>query len=225
MKKSSVSVIIPAYNEEIYIGKTIRALDKISLINEIIVVNDASSDRTGEIAYREKAQVLNLLFRTGKGGALNQGIKLAKGDIICLIDADVGETAAEIEKLLQPVINYEADMTVGIFPPALKKGGLGFVKGLARKGIEFFTGEKFIAPLSGQRVMRRTVIESLGPFEKGFGVEVGMSIDALRKGFRIKEVPVNMRHAETGRNLKGFFHRGKQFINILNVLARKAVIR
>ena len=75
--------------------------------------------------------------------------------------------------------------------------------------------------LSGQRAFRRQVLEDLRPIPGGFGVEVGMLIDLLRKGYRVVEVPVEMEHEATGRNLKGFLHRGKQFCHILRVLISK----
>lgn len=76
------------------------------------------------------------------------------------------------------------------------------------------------SPLSGQRAVRRAVLESCGGFEKGFGVEVALTITAARKGFRISEVDVPMTHRATGRGIAGFRHRGRQLKQILIVLFR-----
>lgn len=223
MKQKKVSVLIPAYNEAEYIKETVSAIRAIPSVDEIVVVDDASSDKTGEIADEAGAYVISLPQNVGKGGALNKGLKTVTGDIIGLIDADLGASACDTEKLITPVLEGLADMTIAKFPEPGKKGGFGLVKGLAGKGIRFFADVEVVAPLSGQRVMTREVIEALGGFESGYGVEVGMTIDAVRKGFRIMEIEVNMTHRETGRDLSGFLHRGKQFYHVCKVLAKRAV--
>lgn len=76
------------------------------------------------------------------------------------------------------------------------------------------TGVELDATLSGQRIFKREVLEKFDEIPFGYGVEVGMTIDILKYGFKIKEVLVNMTHNETGRNLKGFIHRGKQYYHI-----------
>lgn len=220
-----MSILIPAYNEEKYIYDTVTALAKLQEVDEIVVVDDASGDDTALLAGKAGAVVLSLSRNHGKGGALNKGLAKVTGDIIALVDGDVGCSAAEVAKLISPVLADQADMTVAKFPRAKKKGGFGLVKGLARNGIRLYTGLEVFAPLSGQRVMKRNVIEALGGFESGYGVEVGMTIDAARRGFRIMEVEVNMTHAETGRDLAGFLHRGKQFAHVTKVLARRLVKR
>ncbi len=225
MTQNKVSILIPAHNEEKYIAETIAAVSKLPEVNEIIVVDDASVDDTARLAVAAGALVISLPENLGKGGALNKGLSSVDGDIIALVDGDLGATAREISRLIAPVLAGEVDMTIAKFPRARKKGGFGLVKGLARKGIKFFTGIEVLAPLSGQRVMKRKVIEALGGFESGYGVEVGMTIDVIRKGFSIREVEVNMTHAETGRDLRGFLHRGKQFAHVARVLARRLVVR
>ncbi len=220
-----VSVLIPAHNESIHIYDTVRALKQLPEVDEIIVVDDASGDNTADLAEKAGARVLRLLTNKGKGGALNEGMAAVAGSIIALVDGDLGRTAGDVRKLILPVLAGEADMTIARFPRAKKKGGFGLVKGLAQKGIKFYTGLEMMSPLSGQRVMTRPVFAALGRFASGYGVEVGMTIDVARKGFRIREVDVNMTHAETGRDIRGFMHRGKQFIHVLKVLAGRAVKR
>ena len=73
------------------------------------------------------------------------------------------------------------------------------------------------SPLSGQRAMSKEVLSALTPFHEAYGVELGMTLKALAKGFRVQEVMTTMKHNETGRDLKGFIHRGKQFVDILKV--------
>ncbi len=225
MTKTKVSVLIPAHNEERHIFETVTAVRAIPEVSEIVVVDDASVDDTARLAAEAGATVISLPGNIGKGGALNKGLKNVTGDVIALVDGDLGLTAAEVRKLIVPVLTGQADMTIARFPRARKKGGFGLVKGLATKGIKVFAGLDVKAPLSGQRVMKRQVIEALGGFESGYGVEVGMTIDAARRGFRIMEVEVNMTHAETGRDLRGFMHRGRQFVHVARVLAKRLVVR
>lgn len=225
MSKSKVSVLIPAHNEERYIFETVTAVRGIPEVGEIVVVDDASVDETARLAGEAGATVISLPCNLGKGGALNKGLINVTGDIIALVDGDLGPTAAEVRKLIIPVLTGQADMTIARFPRAQRKGGFGLVKGLAARGIKVFAGLDVKAPLSGQRVMKRQVIEALGGFESGYGVEVGMTIDVARRGFRIMEVEVNMTHAETGRDLRGFMHRGRQFVHVARVLAKRLVVR
>lgn len=216
-----ISAIIPAFNEEQSIGRTIAALRQISGIDEIIVVDDGSSDRTaGAAAQAGAGQVIRLEKNRGKGHALAVGARQARGDILCFADADLGDTAGEFAKLLLPVLQAEADMTVARFPPPRRRAGMGLVKGLAGYGIYRLSGYRPNSPLSGQRVLRRCVWEAAAHAREGFGVEVGLTVGCLRAGFRLTEVPVRMSHRETGRDWHGLAHRGKQFLHVLRTLWR-----
>lgn len=216
----TVSVIIPAYNEEERIANTLRAIKERGFATEIIVVDDGSRDRTVEIAQAEGVKVLQLACNRGKGEALNQAVPHAKGDIIVFLDADLGGSAGQGELLLGPILEGEADLTIARFPRPKKKGGFGLVKRLAAWGIRQ-AGMEAGEPLSGQRAMTRQALLTLLPFSSGFGIEVGMSIRALRQGYRIEEVDTTMSHAETGRDIKGFIHRGKQFLDVLKVIIKE----
>ncbi len=219
-----ISVLIPAFNEEKRIGMTIQSVYQTLLLQdeefEIITIDDGSKDNTGEIARMYGAKVISLLENLGKGRAMNHGLKEAKGEILLLIDADLKESAKFVKELLQPILYDKADMTIGKFPSSGKKGGFGLVKGLARYGLNYFTGEKFEAPISGQRALKRDVMKKIGLFQPGWGMEVALTIDAHYHGFRILEVPLEMTHRETGRNLAGFKHRGEQFVDIFSTLLR-----
>jgi glycosyltransferase involved in cell wall biosynthesis len=217
-----VTVIIPAYNEEDAIGETVRGLKQSRLVDVILVVDDGSRDRTAEVAQKYGARVIRLERNMGKGFALNYGIKNASTDIIAFIDADVGQSSSEVDKLLCPVLEGRADVTIGVLPPAGKKGGFGFVKRLARHTVKKHTGKELSACLSGQRAFRREVVQAIGPIPAGYAAEVGINIRALQKGFRIEEVPVNMKHRETGRDFKGFVHRGRQFVDIFKLYIKEA---
>ena len=133
-----VSIIITAYNEENKIKDTLLGIVDIQEINEIIVVDDGSSDNTENAAksiVNDKIKVFKLDKNRGKGYALNYGLKKAmeNADIIGFLDGDLGSSSSETIKLIKPVINNEVDVTIAKFPPAKKKGGMGFVKRLAKE--------------------------------------------------------------------------------------------
>jgi len=221
MSEASISVLVPAYNEENRIGNTIKALKQILIVKQIIVIDDGSKDNTAAIAQQEGAQVIRLAINQGKGKALNIGAAHIRGEFIALIDADLENTALEIKRLIEPVISGKVDMSIAVFPPTFKKGGVGLVKKTAALGLRILTDKDFHAPLSGQRVMTRKLFEDLLPFASGFGVEVGMTIDACLKGYKIIEIPTSMGHNETGRNLAGFLHRGAQLKDVFFTLTMK----
>ena len=111
-------------------------------------------------------------------------------------------------------------MAVACLAPAKKRGGLGLVKLLARYGIMALSGFRCQAPLSGQRAVRKQVLEKI-TLSDGFGVEVGLTIDAAALGFRIVEVGIPFRHRLTGNDAAGWMHRGKQFAEVGRTLWSK----
>ncbi len=106
------------------------------------------------------------------------------------------------------------DLAIGRLPPQ-EGGGFGLVKAFSRWAIRTTTGVDTAEPLSGQRAITGTALEACRPLASGFGLETAMTIDALRLGFRVGEVSVDMRHRPTGRTLAGFTHRARQGLQIL----------
>lgn len=219
MKK--VSVVIPAYNEVDAIGATLRAIRERFFCDELIVVDDGSEDGTGELAKKWADLVIQFPRNRGKGTALQTGWQHASGDVVMLLDGDLRESAAEAAHLLLPVMEGACDMAVAVLPSPRTKAGLGLAKGLAHHGIRLLTGFETRAPLSGQRAVRREILHRLGKLDRGFGVEVGLTVDTLRAGYRIKEIPVSFQHRETGNDWSGYCHRGKEFAAIGRTLCRK----
>ncbi|MDD2585377.1 MAG: glycosyltransferase family 2 protein [Syntrophomonadaceae bacterium] len=214
----STCAVIPAYNEEDKIGETIKAVKTIPGITKIVVINDGSNDDTGLIARQAGAFVFDLKPNRGKGGAMNAALSFVDTDVVVFLDADLGESASQASKIIEPIIKGEADLSIAAFPPPTKKGGFGIVKNTAARAIRRAGNMDSVAPLSGQRAMSKDVLEALMPFCEDYGVELGMTIKALRKGFKVIEVPTTMGHKETGRDLLGFIHRGKQFMDVIKVL-------
>lgn len=221
MSEKTISVVIPAYNEEERVGLTIASVRSVSGVKQVIVVDDGSIDRTSAVAAEAGALVIRSEKNRGKGEALNLGLKEATGDILLLLDADLGRSAAEAGKIAEPVLRGQADLAIGRFT-SRKKGGFGLVLTFARMAVRQMTGLTIQAPLSGQRALNRKALEALGGrVASGFGVEVAMLIDLARKGLVIREVPVDMEHRETGRDLFGFFHRGRQFLEVAFIILRR----
>lgn len=216
-----VSALIPAYNEADRIAATIAAIRSLTEVDEIVVVDDGSQDDT---ALRAEAAGADVVFRQpnqGKGSALHTALHLARGEVLLLLDGDLGDSAREAEKLLAPVLASEADMTIATFPVAAGKGGgMGLVVKLARWGIEELAGQTMTTPLSGQRALTREVIEACGGFASGWGVEIALTVEALRHGFRVREVATTMTHRVTGRDAASIRHRAAQFAAAARVLWR-----
>ncbi len=221
---TSVAALIPAYNECDRIAETIAAVKTIPEVKQIIVIDDGSTDNTSVEAERAGAdKVLRLESNVGKGGALLHGMKSSDAEIFLMLDADIASSAKIAGLLLEPVIAKRADMTIATLPTVKKSGGFGLTIGLARWGVKRYTGREIRAPLSGQRALRREIVDRIPNFDPGFGVETGLTIDALRMGYTIEEVPVEISHRVTGRTLRGFIHRGRQFVAIARALIVRAL--
>jgi glycosyltransferase involved in cell wall biosynthesis len=216
----NVIALIPAYNEADIVGATIAAVLALSEVTRVVVIDDGSSDDTIAVAKAAGAEVLQGSRNAGKGSALNRGIaclgKIEEFEgAILLLDADLGASAGEAACLLAPVISDRADMSIGRLPIPHHKAGFGFVKRLAHAAIaELGGGFDAQAPISGQRCISGDCLATCLPFAEGYGVEVALTVRALQGGWRLTEVPVEMYHRSTGRDLPGFLHRFRQYRDI-----------
>ncbi len=237
-----VSVLIPAYNESARLATTINSLWSMSesigqsrgettdlsteklpgIVGEIVVVDDGSTDQTARVAADAGAMVIRLAHNLGKGRALTAGLAVLRGEIVLLVDADLQASAGYALKLIEPIMHGQTDLAVAVFARGKAGKGLGLARRMAQFGIKHLTGVEVKAPLSGQRAAHKHVLESLLPFSDGFGIEVGMYIDALRQGYRVLEIPLALAHCPPGKDLAGFLHRGKQFYQICRTLKSKA---
>lgn len=221
MYRKDIGIIIPAYNEEDRLGATLKALKKIDLVKDILVIDDGSVDRTREIAKKEGVKLITLNKNRGKGYALKEGIDHLDNSIIVFLDADIGATAKEVTKLVYPLLENKAEVTIGKIAPTPGKGGFGIVRRLAQRAFEYLTGKKCSSILSGQRAFKREVLDKDLLNYKRYGIEFGMTVDLVQRNLRILEVPIDISHRITGRDYKGFVHRGKQFFDILIVVLQK----
>ncbi|MCL2808122.1 MAG: glycosyltransferase [Coriobacteriia bacterium] len=221
-----IAVLITAFNEADRIKETVVAAALVPGVVGVIVANDGSEDATAEIATSAGALVVSNKHNLGKGAAMELAATSLEElkpfgslDGVLLLDGDLGLSASAAKALLEPLKANTADMVVGILPSPSGKAGFGLALSLARDGIrEFGGGFEAKAPLSGQRAMTLECLCLVRPFANGYAMEVDMTVRALQQQLRVAEVPVDMQHRATGRNLKGFIHRGRQFLQINRLL-------
>ncbi|MFZ5353541.1 MAG: glycosyltransferase family 2 protein [Bacillota bacterium] len=217
----NVTAIIPAYNEEKNIRKTIEGLKKIEVIDEIIVVDDGSTDSTFNLVSAiEDIIVLKHDKNRGKGFAVKSALSHVGNRFVVLVDADLCESAYEIRLLLDKCCFNDNSVIVGKLPPPKRKGGFGIVKFTAAKGYKLLTSKEPMSVLSGQRVIPVRLLREID-IPNDFGLEFKLSVEAARRNYEIIEIPVNIRHRETGRDLKSFIHRGRQFKDIFRAILKE----
>ena len=228
--RQRVAVIIPAKDEARRIAATVRAARAIPNVDLVLVVDDGSEDNTQHVAREAGAVVVRHSHNRGKAAAMETGAAVvAMRDaadrvprLLLFIDGDLGETAVNTAPLVPPVLDGEADMSIALLPPQPGAGGRGIVVGAARRAIHSMTGWTPTQPLSGMRCLTREAFEAATPLARGWGVETGLTIDLLRKGYVAVEVPCDLRHRPSGTDLRGQMHRAAQYRDVLiAVNARK----
>jgi len=218
--------IVAARNEADRIGATIEALrDALGPI-DVLVADDASEDRTRDVALAAGATVIGRNSPHGKGGNVTAAATAALDGlpddaIVLLCDGDLGASAARLLPLLEAVEIGSCDLAIAAFERKVG-GGLGLAKGYARWAIQRLCGYRATAPISGQRAMGTTTLRDVVPFAPRYGMEIGMTVDAVRAGHTVEEVELDLEHRSTGRTLPGFVHRGRQLRDFVAVHASRA---
>lgn len=139
---------------------------------------------------------------------------------LLFLDADMGDSAAAAQPLVEAVLGEGVDMAIALLPPQSGAGGMGVVVRTARRGILRATGWEATQPLSGTRCITRETWDACKPLAPGWGVETSLTIDALTAGFWVKEIPADLHHRATGNDLRGRLHRAAQLRDVLRALAR-----
>jgi len=229
---SSVAVVVPAKDEAERVAATVRAAHAIAGVDLVVVVDDGSTDRTEHLAREAGATVVRHARNRGKAAAMQTGAAVvaareqAQGGssrALLFVDADLAGTAAGTAPLTVPVLAGEADMTIAVLPAqSAPGGGRGLVVDLARRGIEQATGWTATQPLSGMRCLTREAYRAALPLAAGWGVETALTIDLLRAGLRVQEVPCDLQHRVTGRDLRAHLHRARQYRDVARAIAARS---
>lgn len=226
---TGVVAVVAARDEAERIAATVAALLDIPGVDRVVVADDGSRDDTAARAAGAGAAVTRRSRPRGKGAALEAGIDLALAGgparVVLLADGDLGASARTLEALLPPVLSGSADLCIATFPAGAGGGGFGLVKRAARRAIAGLSAYSPVEPLSGQRAISTDVLREMRPLAHGFGVEAAMTVDAVRAGLRVVEVPCDLAHRRTGRTPAGFLHRGRQALHIGRALLPRAVAR
>jgi hypothetical protein len=228
-----VAVVIPAKDESRRIAATVRAARAIPHVDLVLVVDDGSEDSTQHVAREAGAVVVRHSHNRGKAAAMETGaavvamrdVEEGPARLLLFIDGDLGESAVNAAPLVPPVLADETDATIALLPPQQGAGGHGIVTGLARRSIQSMTGWTPAQPLSGMRCLTRAAFEAATPLAHGWGVETGMTIDLLTQGFRIEEVPCDLRHRPSGTDFRGQVHRAAQYRDVLLAVNARRVRR
>jgi len=210
----SLAVIVAARNEADRIGATLAALREVFPGAAIWVADDASTDGTAEAAMAAGAQVVSRGRPHGKGANMTAAVEAALSaapppELVLLCDGDLGDSAARLVPLVDAVERGECDLAVAAFSRRVG-GGFGVALSFARWTINRLCGLETTAPISGQRALRVEALRATLPFAHGYGMEVGMTVDAVRAGYRLREYELDLTHRATGRTFAGFTHRARQ---------------
>lgn len=212
--KSSVVVIVPAYNEEETIGSVVQVLIGHPLVDDVVVVSDGSTDATADTARLAGARVVELPENLGKGAAMQAGISVSSADVVLFLDADlIGLRSEHVENMLLPVLGGETQMSIGVFDGGRTSTDLA----------------QAIAPfLSGQRAVQRKLLSDLDDLgDSGYGVEVALTRYMRRNNGQVAEVvlrDLTHRLKEEKRGLiKGFAARMKMYWEIVKYLPKDKV--
>lgn len=216
-------MLVPAYNEAETLGSTLDSLRRALPLAELIVIDDCSRDGTPAVVQARNVSLVSHSRNRGKAEALATGLAASSGQVVAMVDADMGVMAGEIVPLVEAVVSKKCEMAIALFASS-QGGGVGLVRTLAYWGIYQFTGVRLQAPLSGQRAATRSLLEQCLPRRGGFGLETELTLGALRRGFSVQEIPTGFVHQGEGWRLAGFIHRGRQFFHVLGALARGGLL-
>lgn len=205
-----ITCVVPAYNEEKNISQVISKLK--SFVNEIIIVDDASRDKTFESASQGEAIVVRHIINRGQGAALRTGTQLALergADIIIHFDADDQFQASEIPDMLAPILNNEADAVLGS-RFLNKKSNLPIIKEklimpLARLINRLFFNIRLSDPQSGFRALNRRSAETLKIENDGMAHCSEIIYKLFKNNNRVVEIPITVIYHEYGQKLSGGF--------------------
>ena len=221
VRGGSLAVLVAARNEADSIAASVESLKTTFPGAAIWVADDASDDGTNDLALAAGARVVRRGKVHGKGGNMTACAEAMLSapelpDTVLLCDADLAVSAGQLGRLVKAVDDEECDLAVAAFAKRVG-GGFGIALGFSRWVIEKRCGFVADAPISGQRAMKLEVLRAVLPFAPKYGMETGMTIDAVRAGYSVGEYELELAHRATGRTLRGFIHRFRQLVDFARV--------
>lgn len=217
--QEKVTVIIPARNEEDTIAAVIKIAKENYLTDEVLVINNNSTDNTVEVSEKCGARVVNC-DEIGKGNAMAKGITESKNEIIVFLDADILNYHNDIVQLLaMPIINNEADFVKSTFD---RTTGGTVTQIVVKPMLELLYPNlyKFTEPISGMIACKKSILQQL-KFESDYGVDIGIVLDLYAMNIKMKEVNIgeilNMSH--TGKTLET---KQKMSYEIMRTIIKKS---
>ena len=193
--------IIPAYNEEVALGSII--LRTLQYVDEVIIVNDGSDDKTVDVAKLAGAEIINHATNLGKGEALKSGFSaIGDVDVVVTIDGDGQHNPDEIPSLIKPIIEDGADLVNGSRymngpeenTPAYRRVG----QQVLDNATNISAGIKVTDSQSGFRAFSPAACKVFRFYDTGFGIESEMLVDVAEAGLKIVEVPITVRYDVDG---------------------------
>lgn len=219
-----ISVVIPALNEEEPIAEVVRACLTTGLPNEVVVVENGSTDRTAERAREAGARVVSAPRGYGRACAAGIAAVDPQCDIIVFLDGDGSDCPELMNHLVQPIANGDADFVIGSRTRGAREpGSMNFQQIVAGRAAGLLTGLLYgvrYTDMCPFRAIRREVLAQLGMREQTYGWNLEMQMRAARAGLRILEVPVNHRCRTGGESkvsgtLRGTFIAGTRILATL----------
>ena len=198
-----IAVLIPCYNEAPTIAKVVRDYARELPEATVYVYDNNSTDGTAELA-REAGAVVRYECRQGKGNVVRQMFRDIDADCYLMVDGDDTYDETKARAMCEPILSGEADMTVGdrlsngTYAEENKRAFHGFGNNLARAMIKWIYGYSFDDVMTGYRAMSRPFVKTLPVLSEGFQIETELSIHAVDRRWRIKDVPIVYRDRPEG---------------------------
>jgi glycosyltransferase involved in cell wall biosynthesis len=200
-----IAVVIPCLNEEATIGLVVRKFRTVLPAAELYVVNNDSTDATERVAREAGATVLRET-RRGKGHAVRKAFREVEADIYILVDGDDTYPAEDAPRLLQPILDGDADIVVATRLDSDMRSEFRWVNRIGNRlllgALNLVFGVRLTDLLSGYRVMTREYVKQAPVLASGFELETELSILAFERDFRTVEIPVRLRSRPAGSHSK-----------------------
>ncbi len=196
-----LSVVIPCFNEVDHVEECVRRVLKESLVLEVLLIDDGSTDGTRDaidLIIDSRVRVFHHGTNHGKGAALRTGFSEAVGDLVIVQDADLEQDPADYGRLAEPILDELADVVYGTrFPTRRRQSGQQVLHYCANRVLTWLsnrmTGLQLTDMETGYKIFRRDVLADIELHENRFGIEPELTAKIAASGWRIHEVPVSYR--------------------------------